>query len=416
MAFSVDIGTPQRMRATEAVDPTFSDRRPGFHLTRPVELTCFALCVANAVYLAASFVQGSWLIDPSGQAIATDFVNVWAGGRQALDGAPQAVYDVALHKGAEDAALGHGFEGDYPWIYPPTFLLAAMGLALLPYIPAQLLWFGLTFPAYVAAIRGVIGHRIGIFLACAYPGIVANAMVGQNGFATAALLGGALVCLERAPLLAGCFIGLLSFKPHLGVLLPLVLVAGGYWRVLVAAAVVTVLMAAASWGAFGGATWEAFLHALPVASQASLTEGRADWAKLQSVFGLVRMAGGPEGLAWAIQIGLAAIVTVLLVAMWRSKLPYELKAAALVTGTLLATPYIFLYDLVALAIPMAFLLRMQADSGEVPGEMLGLAGACLLIVVFPFVKAPVGLAAVLVVALLITRRALHYPAVTVRAS
>ena len=57
-----------------------------FHLARPVELTCFALCVAQAFYLVASFVQGSFLVDPQGHAIATDFVNVWAGGRQVLDG------------------------------------------------------------------------------------------------------------------------------------------------------------------------------------------------------------------------------------------------------------------------------------------------------------------------------------------
>jgi hypothetical protein len=386
-----------------------SGRLPGFQLTRPVELICFALWLANAVYLAASFVQGSWLIDPNGQPIATDFVNVWSAGRQALDGAPQAVYDVAAHKAAEDAALGHGFAGDYPWIYPPTFLFVAFGLALLPYIPAQLIWIGLTFPAYVAAIRGIIGHRIGLLLACAYPGIVANAMVAQNGFATAALLGGALVYLERSPVLAGCLIGLLSFKPHLGVLLPFVLIAGGYWRVLVAATVMTALLFAASWWAFGGATWEAFLHALPVASQASLTEGRADWAKLQSAFGLVRMMGGAESLAWAVQIALAAVVAILLLVMWRGKTAFELKAAALVTGTLLITPYIFLYDLVALAIPIAFLLRMQASTGERSGEMLALAGACLLIAVFPFVKAPVGLAAVLVVALLVARRAYDRP-------
>jgi arabinofuranan 3-O-arabinosyltransferase len=408
MAFSVDIGLPQRMRSREDADNVTSRSRE-FHLTRPVELTCFAFCVANAIYLAASFVQGSWLIDPNGQPIATDFVNVWAAGRQALDGAPQAVYDVAAHKAAEDAALAHGFAGDYPWIYPPTFLLAAVGLALLPFIPAQLIWIGLTFPAYVAAVRGVIGHRIGIFLACAYPGIVANAMVGQNGFATAALLGGALVYLERRPVLAGCLIGLLSFKPHLGVLLPFVLIAGGYWRVLAAASVVTALLLAASWWAFGGATWDAFLHALPVASQASLTQGRADWAKLQSAFGLVRMMGGAEGLAWAVQAALASVVAIALLAMWRGRLPFEIKAAALVTGTLLTTPYIFLYDQVALAIPIAFLLRLRASTGELRGEMLALAGACLLIAVFPFVKAPVGLAAVLVVGLMIARRALILP-------
>ena len=81
----------------------------------------------------------------------------------------------------------------------------------------------LTFPAYVATIRGIIGDRIGILLACAFPGILANAMVGQNGFVTAALFGGALICLERRPLVAGCLIGLLSFKPHLGILFPIAL-------------------------------------------------------------------------------------------------------------------------------------------------------------------------------------------------
>jgi hypothetical protein len=392
-----------------ALDAVSSGRLPGFHLTRPVELTCFALCVANAVYLAASFVQGSWLVDPNGQAIATDFVNVWAGGRQALDGAPRAAYDLAVHRDAEVAALGHAFDGDYPWIYPPTFLFAATLLALLPFIPAQAAWLVLTFPAYVAAIRGIIGNRLGIFLACAYPGVVSNAMVGQNGFATAALLGGALVFLQRSPVLAGCFIGLLSFKPHLGILFPLVLVAGGYWRVLAAAAVATALLCAASWWAFGGGTWEAFLHALPVASQASLTEGRADWSKLQSAFGLVRMLGGAESLAWTIQVALAGVTAILLLAIWHSKVAFELKAAALVTGTLLVTPYLFLYDLVALAIPMAFLLRARGEAGEEPGETFGLAGACLLIVIFPFVKAPVGLAAVLVVALLIARRVVFNP-------
>ena len=92
--------------------------------------------------------------------------------------------------------------------------------------------------------------------------------------------------------------------------------------------------------------------------------------------------------------------------MWRSKVSFELKAAALVAGTLLTTPYLFLYDLVALAVPIAFLLRARGELGEAPGETVGLAGACLLIVIFPFVKAPVGLVAVLVVALLIARRVL----------
>jgi hypothetical protein len=389
-----------------AIDALPTGRPDSFQLTRPVELTCFALCVAQVIFLATAFVQGVWLFDSDGQVIATDFVNVWAGGRQALDGHPAAAYDVAIHKATEDAALGHGFEGEYPWIYPPTFLFVAALLALLPYVPAYAIWVVATFPAYVAAVRAIVGHRVGFLFACAYPGILSNLMDGQNGFLTAALLGGFLVTLQRQPLLAGCMLGLLSFKPHLGILLPLVLIAGSCWRVIAAAAVTVVALVAASAFAFGWGTWEAFLQALPAASQATLTEGRGDFAKLQSVFTATRWLGGGEGLAWALQGSLVGVLAILLCVMWRSRISFDMKAAALATGALLATPYLFLYDLVVLAVPMAFLIRAGGRGGFLPGEWPGLGLACLLIFIFPVLKAPVGLAAIFVVGLLIIRRVL----------
>jgi alpha-1,2-mannosyltransferase len=67
------------------------------------------------------------------------------------------------------------------------------------------------------------------------PGLLANAVVGQNGFLSPALVGGALLLLPGSATVAGCLIGLLAFKPHLGILLPIVLVAGGYWRAIAAA-------------------------------------------------------------------------------------------------------------------------------------------------------------------------------------
>jgi hypothetical protein len=139
---------------------------PKFQLPSWLELTCFGLCVAQGVYVIASFVQGSWVLDPNGQPIATDFVNIWSGGHQILAGEhPAAVYDVPLHKDAETAALGHGFDGEYPWLYPPAFFAAAALLALLPLVPAYGVWVAFTFTAYVAAVRGIIGHRAGILLA-----------------------------------------------------------------------------------------------------------------------------------------------------------------------------------------------------------------------------------------------------------
>jgi arabinofuranan 3-O-arabinosyltransferase len=379
-------------------------RPQSLQLTGSVELICFALCVAQCVYLVASLLQGSWIIDPGGQRIATDFVNVWASGRQVLAGDPADAYDLAIHKDSEVAAVGHPFAGEYPWIYPPTFLFVAALLAALPFVSAYVAWIVLTFPVYVSAVRAIIGQRAGILLACAFPGVLSNAIVGQNGFATAGLLGGALVLLERRPMLAGCCIGLLTFKPHLGILFPVVLVAGGHWRVMASAVAVTALLVLASCVAFGMESWHAFLQSLPTASQAALTEGRADWAKLQSIFAVARLAGGSVALAWTSQLVFAATVAILLYAMWRSKISSDLKAAGLATGALLVTPYLFIYDLVVLAIPMAFLIRIGGSAGFMRGEMLVIGCASFLVLIFPLVTVPLGLAATLLVALVVVLR------------
>ena len=73
---------------------------------------------------------------------------------------------------------------------------------------------------------------------------------------------------------------------------------------------------------------------------------------------------------------------------------------------MLATPYLYLYDLVVLAVPLAFLFRLGRIQGFRQHEVAGIGLACLLVLIFPFVKAPVGFAAVLVVTALVARRAL----------
>jgi hypothetical protein len=374
--------------------------------SRAVDLTCFGLCVANAVYLLASLVHGSWLIDAAGHDIPTDFVNVWAAGRLALDGAPASAYDWTIHKQVENEVIGHAFDGYYAWLYPPALLLVAAVLATMPLALAQAAWSFTTFPAYVAVVRMIVGDRIGILLACAFPAVVSTFVVGQNGFLTATLIGGALGFMERRPVLAGCFLGLLTYKPQFGLLFPLVLIAGGHWRVFWSATAVALLLNAAAWAAFGSDTWMAFFHSLRMASEAILTQGQADWSKLQSLFGLARALGGSETLAWSLQGTMAAVLAILLCAMWRSRVPFDLKAGALSAGALLSTPYLYIYDLVALAVPMAFLVRLGLNHGFLRGEMIGLAAASLLIGMFPLVKAPIGLAATLIVACLIGRRTL----------
>ncbi len=382
------------------------DRKPGADgaLPRPFHLVCFGLCVAHAVYLLACLIQGSWLIQADGHRSPNDFVNVWAAGRLVLDGQPALAYDWAIHKQAEDAAVGYSFPGYYAWPYPPPFFFVAALLALFPYVAAYAGWVAATFALYAATMRWIIRHRVGLLLAGAFPTVLASAVAGQNGFVTAALIGGALGFMEKRPVLAGCCLGLLTYKPHFGLLFPLVLIASGRWTVFLAAAAVGSLLALASWFAFGTASWLAFFHSLSVASQAFLSEGQANFAKLQSLYGLVRACGGSEMLGWSLHLSLVAALAVGLCWLWRSNVAFDMKAAALATGAVLATPYAFLYDLVILAIPAAFLVRVALVSGFQAGETVGLAAATALLFGYPLVQAPVGLPAAVIIGVLVVRR------------
>ena len=376
----------------------------GGAMTKPVELIGFALVFGQLIYLAASYLQGSWLTGANGT-VPNDFVDVWAAGQLILQGNPAAVYDWPTHKAMEVAALGHPFDGYFGWHYPPTYLAVAALLAKMAYIPAQNIFLFSTFLAYIFCIRRIINDNFGILLAAAFPAVLANVIAGQNGFLSAALLGSTLLTLNTRPILAGVLLGLLTYKPHLGLLLPIALAAGGHWRAFMTAAVVAALMVLASWAAFGTDTWHAFVANIGHTSQAFLADGWADFAKLQTGFGLVRTMGGSEPLAWTVQAALALGVAAAVALLWRSRADDDLKAAALATGALLATPYLYTYDLVVLAVPLAFLWRLGRAKGFLPHEAVAIGVVCLLVLIFPLVRAPVGFAAVLVVAALIAHRA-----------
>jgi arabinofuranan 3-O-arabinosyltransferase len=376
--------------------------------TRLVSLIGLTLGFCYLIVLGGTLLKGDFLIDQQGRPIANDFVNVVAAGRLALDGEPAAAYDWPVHKQAEVHAVGHDFENYYGWHYPPTFLFVAAALATLPYLAAALVWLAVTLAAYAAALAGILGRRTGVAVAFGFPAVLWNITAGQNGCLTAALIGGTLGLLERRPALAGVCLGLLTYKPQFGLLFPLALIADRRWCTLAIAAATTTALAILSWLVFGTASWQAFVHWMPITSQIVLGEGRADWSRLQSVFGLVRAYGGSEQLAWAIQVTASLASATGVVWLWRSRAPFDLKAAALAVGTLVATPYLYMYDLVVLAVAVAFLLRFALQRGFLASEIFGLGGAGALILIFPYAKTQVGLAAALIVLFLVVQRAVLF--------
>ena len=102
---------------------------------------------------------------------------------------------------------------------------------------------------------------------------------------------------------------------------------------------------------------------------------------------------------------MTALVACALAALWRSRVRYLIKAAGLATGTLLATPYLFLYDVMVLAIPVALMIRVGLKGGFRKYELSALGAILALLFIYPLVGVPTGFAATLIMAAMVAGRA-----------
>src|SRR3979411_2770958 len=208
---------------------------------------CFVLFVINASFFPTAFYAHSWIFDGNGLGIPTDFINVWSAGRLVLDGHAAQAYDWDVQKQVQVAVLGQSYAGNFAWHYPPPFLFVAALLATFPYAVAFIGWAAVSLVPYLAVMRAILGRPFGLLLAAAFPVVLTNTLVGQNGFLTASLIGGTLYLMPTRPLLSGICLGLLSYKPQYGLLFPLVLIAASQWTVFVTAGIVAAAIAAGSW-------------------------------------------------------------------------------------------------------------------------------------------------------------------------
>ena len=386
-----------------------------------IRLWASAVLVASLAGLGFVVVTATGAVDYQGRPIGTDFSNVYAAGTWVLEGRAAAAFDWPLQYAREQAIFGDQTPF-YGWHYPPFFLFVAAALATMPYLVALAVWQGVTLGLYVFAIRAVLcatGHaparpdpaagRLWLLVAVAFPAVFVNLGHGHNGFLTAALLAGALVLLDRRPLVAGVLIGLLAYKPQFGLMIPLVLAATGRWRVIAAAATTVVGLVVAATVAFGVEVWPAFLASTHLTRTVVLEAGDTGWHKIQSVFSWVRSWGGAVELAYALQGAATVLLGGLVVWLWRSRAVFALKAAALCLAALLATPYSLDYDLVVLAPALAYLAADGFSRGFAPYEKTALALLWLAPIAARAIAEatliPVGVLTMLAVTALVLRRA-----------
>ena len=364
-------------------------------------LTCLSI-----LYL---FITSHGTLDAWGRPLGTDFSDVWTAGQMALDGRASAAWNWAAHYQVQQAVHGDPHVPFYGWHYPPPFLLLASLFALLPYLAALFVWQTASLWGALKVCRGLVPGRTALLALLGAPVVLICATHGQNGFLTAALLGGGLLLLDRKPLLAGLLFGCLIYKPQFALVIPLLLLAGGHVRAILGACLAAGALIGATLAIWGWPVWQAFLDSLPLTRQVIIEQGETGWHKIQSPFAMARMWGGSVPVAYAVQGAVTAGAMAAVLWLTRAARP-NVRNAAVCAAALLATPYVLDYDLVLLGLGAAFLAADGLERGFLPWEKSLLALAWLApLAARPLAQAtcfPLGQASIVILLALAMRRGL----------
>ncbi len=333
------------------------------------------LAVINAIALIVLWRNGWWLYQPDGEPWAHDYVAQWAAGHRVLSGSAARAYDWADQIAYQTRLIGASKPAELYIFYPPHFLFTTPLFAWLDYVPASLAFLIVTTAAYAASLNLLLRDWVKTALvAVSGGGAFYSIWWVQNGFLTAALLTAGLVLLKNRPVLAGVFFGLLTIKPQLGLLIPIALLCSRNWRAITSASGTFLLLAAAAELFLGAGIWARFFASISATSE-FLAAGSL-WFKQQSVFALAFPFVGPT-FAWVVYAVLAAVIAAIVASMWSRPGAHLAKSSALISGSLLVTPYVYTYDAVPLTAAAVMLLK--GDNGRAPGrrERILIFAACL---------------------------------------
>ena len=349
----------------------------GFDRTRLLAYGRIVLAIELALF--AFLVAGTHgLIVPLQRPTTTDFASFYAAGSLAHAGTPALAYDQAAHYAAEQLATAPGITYQF-FYYPPIFLMLSALLERLPYLTAFVAFEAATLLLYLAIARQILRDKSAAVIVplLAFPSVFWTLGLGQNAFLTAALFGAALLTVDRRPILSGLLFGLLAYKPHFGLLIPVALAAGGRWRCFAAAAGSSLGLAFVSLLWFGVDTWRDYLT-LALISPGTYETGRIDFAGFVSPFGAARLIGASPVVAYALQGMATALAATAVAFVWRRNLRLPLRAAVLAAATLAAMPVVLLYDLMTAAIAALFLIRAGMEESFLPWERTGLVALFLV--------------------------------------
>ena len=324
-----------------------------FALTRRVyEVGAVVVAIALMVVMGDRLLGATGLALENGNPVFGDFIAFWAAGRVVLSGHPELVHNVVTIQHVQwDAVPGMRWVAG--WNSPPQFLLIAVFLALFPYPVAALIWLGAGIALYVAAAWVLLPDKRALLFALTLPAAVYHLGSVQTGLWIAGVSGLALYYLDTKPIRAGALISLLAIKPHLAIIWPIYLAITGRWRTFFTAAASLALFTLAAILAFGWESIPRFINNLS-ATQNLIDAHLVSTATFGSLYGNLLTLGAPHAVAMTLQMmsAVAALGVGLLVF---KRGDARAQGAAFCALTMLASPYLFFYDMTLLAVGAAMM-------------------------------------------------------------
>ncbi len=303
------------------------------------------------------------LIDRAGNLKGTDFLHLYTLGSVALAhrGADLYNMNVQAQLAAERVPAAAGIR--YIPLYPPQFSIFFAPVARYSYSRMLIVWLAVSAVLYALCTyvvwrtcSSLRQEKVASFLlATAFPGFFHLILWGQSSAIALACFTLAYLALRKEKeFLAGLALGVLMFKPQLGVAASVVFLVMRRWKVMLGAALSAAAQMLVAWAYYG---WEPLREwmrtVLGVFNSLSVLEPKLyQTHSLRTFCDLLLI---PPHISLAFYVVSSSLVLVGVVMVWRSRLPLSVRYSALLLATVLVSPHLIVYDMVILAPAFLFL-------------------------------------------------------------
>jgi hypothetical protein len=299
-----------------------------------------------------------------GAPVGRDFTNFWTGGYLALQGRLELLVDLRGYNDFINGLFHHGANDQRVFSYPPHILLFLVPFALLPLIPAALLWTALNVWLIERAVRLLTPDPSMRLAACLAPAVTLMIAFGHFSGVIAYTAIFALRSGKERPTLAGLCLALMTVKPQLAVSFGALLLLAGYWRAILWSIPATLLLLGASVAAFGVQPWINFFQwTMPFHALVLSAYVHEVLRTIVSLYSAARLLGLSASVGYGLQTvyGIVVLIGAAALLRYRGVTPRTITLSLF--AMLASLPYFANYDLAIIA-PALTVALFSPQPGE----------------------------------------------------